>query len=278
MSPSYFLFSVDLEDVRDMVPNGQSYKEAVPQNTLRYLDWLDGQKAKATFFVVGEAAAKYPDLIREVVRRGHEVACHSYHHIHITKLTPEAFEDDTAKCIELLTRLGAREVVGYRAPTFSMVGTSQWAYKILYKHGIRYSSSVLPRKNPLFGWPDFPGEGEFEGVYELPMNTADGLLQVPFGGGVYFRCLPMFMLKGMFGAQFKRDKPVLSYFHPYDIDHEQERFMHPHLNDNHALNSLMFINRKALLGRIETLQAKTGMQIVPYESYLRQHGRMGARA
>src|SRR5687767_4322196 len=83
-----FLFSVDLEDVRDMIPAGSACREAVPENTLRYLDWLETMRASCTFFVVGRTARAYPDLIREILHKGHEVACHSDDHRPLAELGP----------------------------------------------------------------------------------------------------------------------------------------------------------------------------------------------
>ena len=187
----YYLFSVDLEDVRDMIDNGMQYKEAVVSNTFKYLAWLSKHKFKATFFVVGRTAQAFPSLIKEIADSGHEIALHSHNHIHITKLTPEEFKADIAANINAIQKAGIATVKGFRAPTFSLVEKSKWAYKILRSAGIEYSSSVIPNANPLFGWQNFGGEQMVDGVYEIPMNLGNKPFSVPFGGGVYFRVLPV---------------------------------------------------------------------------------------
>ena len=266
---NFFLFSVDLEDVRDFIPNGNKYKEAVPANTIKYLDWLDKVNAKTTFFIVGTVARTYPDLIREIIKRGHETASHTDNHLHLTKQTEDEFRKDCDSFLNTMYSLGATSVKGFRAPTFSMVEQSKWAYKVLNEFGFTYSSSVLPATNPMFGWPEFKGEGYYEGIYELPMNVGSWPFKVPFGGGVYFRFFPTFILKELFRSTFQTNKPVLSYLHPYDVDTEQERFMHPHLNDSKALNWLMYVNRTGVFERMEYLIKNLNASIVRYDEYLK---------
>ena len=86
---SDLLLSIDLEDVRDQLENGDQYREAVPENTHRYLDFLQQKKVTATFFVVGNIARKYPSLISEIIAEGHEIACHSDKHLQLNKQKPE---------------------------------------------------------------------------------------------------------------------------------------------------------------------------------------------
>lgn len=267
-SSNTFLFSIDLEDVRDFIPNGHQYREAVPANTLKYLDWLDKVKSKATFFIVGKTARDYPDLIREIIKRGHETACHTDTHIHLTKQTESEFRKDCENFLTTMYSLGATSVIGFRAPTFSMVESSRWAYAVLHDFGFKYSSSVLPSTNPMFGWPEFKGEGYYDGIYELPMNIGFWPFKVPFGGGVYFRFFPTFILNRLAASTFKRDKAVLSYFHPYDVDVNQERFMHPHLNDSKLLNWLMYNNRSEVFAKAENLMKNQNAKIMRYDQYL----------
>ena len=58
--------------------------------TSRYLELLDDLGVPATFFVLGELAAKHPDLVRDYLRRGHQVAGHGYDHTRFTKLVRSA--------------------------------------------------------------------------------------------------------------------------------------------------------------------------------------------
>jgi polysaccharide deacetylase family protein (PEP-CTERM system associated) len=263
-----YLFSVDVEDARLMVPNGERFVPRVEPMTLRYLDWLDRHKFSATFFVVGDIARRYPDLVREIARRGHELGCHSNQHIPLDQQTPEELRADLDACLAELSACGATKVTGYRAPTFSLTSKTAWAYEILSAAGITYSSSVLPAPNPLYGWPEFGGATRRlpSGVLEIPMTLARvGPLRVPIGGGVYFRALPFPLIARAF-KRSPNDEAVTGYFHPYDIDVDQERYMHAGIKNNPLYHWLMFFNRKSVFDRLDRLIEK-GFRIETYAAY-----------
>jgi polysaccharide deacetylase family protein (PEP-CTERM system associated) len=265
-----FLFSVDLEDVRDGVAGGDRYKDRVVANTLKYLDWLKKNNAACTFFVVGRIAEKYPDLVKEIILAGHELACHSYAHIPVVLQTPDTFRKDLDMNINALLKCGSPEIRGFRAPVYSLTQKSQWAYEILAESGITYSSSVLPAKSPLYGWKEFGQAPKKVGgkILEVPLSLARfGHLNIPFGGGVYFRSLPFGFIRSAFKKSFEGNKPVLGYFHPYDLDTEQEKFMHGGINNNSFFNFLMYYNRKNLLNRLNRL-ADYDITIMTYQNYV----------
>ena len=268
---SKILISVDLEDVRDWVDDGLKYREGVPVNTKKYLEQFSIWGIKATFFTVGAVARRYPQLIREISDAGHELACHGNKHFQVDKLTPETFRQDLKENIKVLENLSGQQVSGFRAPTFSITKKTSWAYDVLSDLGFRYSSSVLPARNPLYGWPEFGRSPRrlASGLWELPitLNPLPGL-SVPIAGGVYFRVMPFFLTKWAVRKKFKNQEPVGTYFHPYDIDLEQERFMHPDLNEKKHLNMLMYIGRNKVLGRLATLNRSYPM--LPYGCYIDQ--------
>jgi len=261
-----YLFSVDLEDVRLSLPDGEKYRPRVEPNTLRYLDWLDTHGFHATFFTVGEVARRYPDLVREIARRGHEVACHSNLHVTLDKQSPEEFRADVSAALEALAACGADHVVGYRAPTFSLTAKTAWAYDVLRDLGFTYSSSVLPAPNPLFGWPEFGSQARRvdAGLLEIPMTlTRVGPMRVPVGGGVYFRILPLPLIAW---AMSRTSEAVTGYFHPYDIDTEQEKFMHADLHGNRLFHHLMYMNRGGVFAKLDKLVAR-GHRVETYAAY-----------
>lgn len=268
---SNLLFSIDLEDVRDQVDDGNKYREGVPHNTHQYLKFLQNRNAHATFFVVGNVARKYPSLINEILSEGHELACHSDEHIQLNKQTPEQFVDDLKRNLDSLYSAGASDVIGYRAPTFSLTAKTQWAYACLRETGLKYSSSVLPAANPLYGWKEFGSEPRFiRGIFEIPITLhAIPFLRVPMAGGVYFRVIP-FMLIGYSARKHIKNRTLITtYLHPYDIDTEQERFMHPDLDDKKHLNYLMYVNRSGVfskLGRLADL-----CKPISYQEYYIDH-------
>lgn len=269
MDKGILLFSVDLEDVRDGVENGDRYQERVPVNTERYLDFLRKHKIKGTFFIVGNLARQYPALVKSIAGEGHEIACHSNAHVQLTKQSPESFRRDINDNLEALYRAGAENIIGFRAPTFSLTSKTAWAYDILGDLGFQYSSSVLPARNPLYGWPDFGGQPKQMGdsLWEIPitLHSLPGL-NTPVAGGVYFRIIPFFLIRFSVKRHVRENRPILTYLHPYDIDEEQERFMHPDLSDNKLLNYLMYVNRSKVFARLEGLRKLCGF--TSYQDYV----------
>ncbi len=267
-----YLFSIDLEDVRLLIPDGKRYNERVVQNTLIYLEWLSKHGFKCTFFVVGNVAEIYPDLIQLINNQGHEIACHTHNHITLDKQSPEEFRKDIERNIEALIKAGAKMPKGFRAPVFSLTEKTKWAFKILSDLGFLYSSSVLPAKNPLYGWESFGMWPQIinDQILEVPM-TLDriGPLNIPFAGGIYFRVLPEFIIRKKFLKISKKHLPVLGYFHPYDIDVEQERFMHPGIKNNQVYNFLMYYNRHNVLKRLDKI-INEGFTIIPYQDYIKE--------
>ena len=267
--PKTYLFSIDLEDVRRDVENGHQYRDAVVSNTLIYLEWLKKHQSHCTFFTVGEIARDYPDLIKEITSQGHEIACHSMHHIPLDKLGEQQFEKDLNENIEALSKAGASGIKGFRAPVFSLTDKTKWAYPILKKCGITYSSSVLSAPSPLYGWPGFgTDQKEMDGVWEMPVNlTSLGPKKIPFAGGVYFRILPWFLIK----KAFNHCQEVIGYFHPYDLDIHQEKFLHAGINGSSLFNFLMYYNRKKVISRLDKLM-QNGWEIKTYKHYLKEQG------
>jgi polysaccharide deacetylase family protein (PEP-CTERM system associated) len=272
MKTKTFLFSVDLEDIRFRMDRGEQYQERVRANVNRYLNWLERHHFKATFFTVGDIAEKYPEIIREIAEKGHEIGCHTLNHIPLDEQTPESFKKDISANIELLLKAGAKEVTGFRAPVFSLTDKTAWAYEVLKQAGIKYSSSVLPAPNPLYGWPGFGMEPRKMdgGIWEIPMTLHQfGTMKIPFGGGVYFRVLPYFLIKRAFMQTAKKQVPVIGYFHPYDIDTQQERFMHPGINNSRFYNYLMYYNRESVFERLDKLVSE-GFRVETYDRFVKE--------
>src|SRR5262249_6414345 len=145
-------FTLDLEDHRPSDDAELRY----PMVMRRVLDWLEARKVRGTVFVVGEVADAQPDVVRDVARRGHEIALHCWRHVPLTELDPQTCRAETAKAKALLEEVTGQSVLGYRAPTFSLVPSTVWAVDELHDLGFTYSSSILAGRNPLFGWPGAP--------------------------------------------------------------------------------------------------------------------------
>src|SRR5262245_60683296 len=124
---SAYLFSVDLEDPRDTVRDGQRYPDRVPHNTERLLAFLQQYRVSTTFFVVGHIARRHPQLIRSIVAAGHEVACHTTGHIPLTEQTAATLRADLQENIALVRAAGACDVTGLRAQVFWCAQKTQLA-------------------------------------------------------------------------------------------------------------------------------------------------------
>ncbi|MEI8201956.1 MAG: polysaccharide deacetylase family protein [Bacteroidota bacterium] len=256
MNPTkHYLLSIDLEDVRFRMKNGNQLPERLTDNVMQYLDFFEKQHAKVTFFTVGDVAIHNPELIKEITKKGHEIACHSLNHQHIDEHTPESFYRDVSECKEILLKAGASDVIGYRAPRFSLTSQTQWAYAQLAKAGFSYSSSVLPAKNPLYGWEGFGiNIMKRDEILEIPISIfpEQARFSLPFAGGVYFRALPFWMIQYFFKKHFQKQNFCTGYFHPYDIDDQVEHFRFPEIK-NALFHLLLYYNRSNTLHRLEKI-------------------------
>jgi polysaccharide deacetylase family protein (PEP-CTERM system associated) len=201
--------------------------ESVVTNTRFLLDLLASKRARATFFVLGTVAQEYPELVREIARRGHEVASHGYRHRLAYELTPEEFEEDLSRSLELIESASGSRVIGYRAGYFSITHASLWAFDILARYGIVYDSSVFPIRRRLYGIPDAPRfahlvKGVRGGaVWEIPPSTVRlAGRNWPVAGGGYLRLFPYPLICRGIRRVHREGEPGVVYLHPYEIDPE----------------------------------------------------------
>jgi polysaccharide deacetylase family protein (PEP-CTERM system associated) len=202
----------------------------VENNTRNILDLFAKNGIKATFFTLGWVAERYPDLIRRIVREGHELACHGYEHIRVTEQTPEQFRQDIIKAKKLLEDIAGAEVKGYRAASYSInKANQQWAHEILSEAGFHYSSSVYPVKHDLYGIPDAPRFAYHplvnQSLLEIPITTIPVYQKnIPCGGGGFFRFYPYgFSRWAIRRINQKEKQSAIFYFHPWEIDPGQPR-------------------------------------------------------
>ena len=233
ITPSRFALSVDVEDYFqvwafcDVVARHtwDGFASRVGDNTRRCLDLFDRHKAKATFFTLGWVAERDPELVREIVARGHELASHGYDHTKVTAQTREEFLADVKKTKALLEDLSGAEVKGYRAAGFSIGKETPWAHDALAEAGHVYSSSTHPIAHDHYGDPHGPqAPYETAGLIEAPVATA-----MLFGkrfsaaGGGWFRAAPYALSKTLLSKAASHGGPVIFYFHPWEIDPGQPR-------------------------------------------------------
>ena len=199
----------------------------VERNIHVILDMLAKHDTKATFFTLGWIAERYPDLIRQIVAQGHELASHGYGHERASDMTEDAFFADIQLAKVILEDLSGAEVQGYRAPSFSIGTGNLWAFDCLARAGYRYSSSIYPIAHDHYGMPDSP-RFAYEvrpGLLEIPVTTLRAFgRNFPSSGGGYFRLLPYPLSRWMLGRVNAADQEAgIFYFHPWEIDVDQPR-------------------------------------------------------
>jgi polysaccharide deacetylase family protein (PEP-CTERM system associated) len=202
----------------------------VEANTLKLLDILAAADVRATFFVLGWVAERWPHLVAEIARRGHEVACHGFAHRLAYRLGPQRFRDDVRRARDLLEDTLGERVRGFRAASYSIVPSTPWALDVLIDLGFEYDSSIFPIRHDIYGYPGFSRvpvrvrrpAGE---ILEIPPSTLRLLKRNwPVAGGGYFRLLPYAVTRHALRHLNRREGiAALVYVHPWELDPEQPR-------------------------------------------------------
>jgi len=199
----------------------------VERNVGRLLEILAAHDTKATFFTLGWIAERYPELIRRIVREGHELASHGYGHQRASDLSEAEFFDDISRAKGILEDIGGCAVAGYRAPSFSIGTANLWAFDCLSRAGYRYSSSIYPIRHDHYGMPDAPrfAYRVKPELLEVPITTLRVFRRnLPSSGGGYFRLLPYPVSRWMIKRVHEVDQQAaIFYCHPWEFDVGQPR-------------------------------------------------------
>ena len=190
----------------------------------RILDIFEQNHSTATFFILGWIAEKYPNLVKDIQKHGHEIATHGYAHKLIYNQTMHEFDTDIYKAKSILENITGQNIIGYRAPGFSITPKTEWAFDVLARHGIKYDSSIFPCKrfhgyhNKFNKEPIIVKTGNFE-IIEFPQTVVDfGIFKLSCFGGGYFRLFPKTIFLMMAKIIKKSDRPLIFYIHPRDLD------------------------------------------------------------
>lgn len=230
--------TVDVEDFfhvsafESIIPPDRwdDYQPRVDTNTRRLMDLFARKGVKSTFFILGWVAERYPQLIKDIHAAGHEIASHGYAHRRASEQDRDEFFADVKRSKDHLEDLLGEPVTGYRAPSFSIGYSNEWAFQVLKELGFKYSSSTYPVKHDLYGTPDWPrfAYKRPEDIIEIPIPTLKLMgKQVPIGGGGYFRLYPYAVTQNLVAKYLNKEKqPYSFYFHPWEIDPEQPRLNH----------------------------------------------------
>jgi len=271
------ILSVDVEDYfqveafadRVSRESWPGYPSRVEANTMKVLDLFDECTVKGTFFTLGWAAERCPAMVREIVSRGHEIAVHSYWHRLIYKLSPEEFRQDTRRAKDVVEQAAGRAAWGYRAPSYSITRQSLWALDVLAECGFRYDSSIFPVRHDFYGIPDAPRtpfrlSTPSGSLLEFPITTfrLGAGPNWPVAGGGYLRIFPFLYTRLGIGRAVREKVPVITYFHPWEVDPEQPRM------EGRALSQFRhYTNLDGMTGRIRQLCGLIDYE--PFEAALR---------
>lgn len=234
-------FTVDVEEYFQVVAlspwapfdRWEGFESRVEGTVDRLLGLMDSHGAGGTFFTVGWLAERHPLLIKRIAAAGHEIASHTYDHVRITHQTPQAFRESVRRTKGLLEDLTGTSVVGFRAPSFSIVRGTEWALDLLIEEGHRYDSSLFPVSRRGYGyvgggrdpyWIDRPAGR----IAEIPPATWRVAGQtLPAAGGAYFRLLPYGLVRAALRSAASRGVPGTFYIHPWEWDPGQPRLPVP---------------------------------------------------
>jgi len=193
-------------------------------------------ESKATFFVLGSIGEDYPDVVRAIASEGHDVACHGYSHQLAYQQTIEEFKADVKKSVDILEKLTGTSIIGYRAPSWSIVEKNFHYLEVLEELGMKYDASIFPVKTFLYGIPTAPTEihkpkvnGRELNLYEVPMSVMSLWgKNMGYSGGFYFRFFPKWLIKSAIRSANRQGQSSIIYLHPREIDATEQRLSLPY--------------------------------------------------
>ncbi len=221
-----------VENLREAIsPQAWTYCERrLSFNIREILELLQEKNVRATFFVLGWIAEHFPEVIKAIQARGHEIATHGYSHSLVFTQSEMEFREDVKRSIEVLEGVSGQQVLGYRAPSFSINPRCLWAFEVLSDLGIKYDSSIFPIRHPEYGMPSAPRFASTiklnngKELKEFPLSTARVFgLNLPVAGGAYLRIFPYWYNSWGIRSLNSRGRAAVVYFHPWEIDPDQPR-------------------------------------------------------
>ncbi|MFV0389609.1 MAG: XrtA system polysaccharide deacetylase [Pyrinomonadaceae bacterium] len=229
--------TIDFEDWYQglEIPHSQwgEFEDRILRVGKKLLEILEESDTKATFFVLGYIAEQHPEIIKEIKAAGHEIGTHGFSHSLIYNQTPEVFREEMTRAVNFLEDLISDEIIGHRAPFFSITKESLWALDILGELGITYDSSIFPVLNYRYGIADAPRfpydiEREKYRIKEFPVSTLKFPgITLPIAGGAYFRIYPYHLSKQFLRAVNRTGNPFTFYLHPWELDPDHPKIKLP---------------------------------------------------
>ncbi len=246
-------------DVEDLRPSNH-FEDRSKLMAEKVLDLFDQMSIRATIFIVGDLAQKHPEIIEKAVKDGHEIGLHSHKHIPLELLNPDEFERELTAAKTLLQGISGQKIDGFRAPTMSLTHKTRWAIPILQRVGFNYSSSVLPAKNPLYGWDGLPRHPFrwLDSVIEFPCPVTNILgFTIPYLGGAYFRLFPSVVRK-MGVRRSSSEEALWTYCHPWEFDPEEKYYQLE--NVGRVTSRIAWIGRKGMENKMRDFLKEASSQ------------------
>ena len=214
------------------IKNWHNLPSRVEQSTYKLLDCFDQNQSKGTFFVLAYCAKRYPNLIKEIKKRGHEIASHGYAHKIAYLQSEKQFSRDIRRSKQIIEDITGESIKGYRAPNFSITEKNKWAYECLINSGYIYDSSLNPVAHSRYGNTHRKTTPEII-VYDskkliiLPLTTytLTNKIRIPIAGGAYWRLLPKSLIIRLLKSNTSHTSLApICYLHPWEVDPEQPYF------------------------------------------------------
>lgn len=204
----------------DSIVSSSGNDERLESNLTRILDLCHRHQARATFFILGQTAERYPSVVLRILKADHEIASHGYEHALIYERTRDWFRSDLRKSLAILEGLTGQKILGYRAPSWSVFQHLNWFFEELKNHGLVYDSSLFPARTFLYGERDAPRFPQaIQGLVEIPASTFSWAgLRIPFSSGFFFRIFPLVFIRVGMRALQRKGQPAMVCLHPREID------------------------------------------------------------
>lgn len=209
------------------------------------LSLFEKYNVTTTFFVLGDVAERYPEVVEKIYEKGHEIGSHAYSHEPLYRLTKEEVENEIKLTNNAIYKITKEKPKGFRAPHASITNENKWVFKILKKHSFVYDSSIFPVKTNLYGLPSaplgpyFPSSEDItkndpnEKILEIPISAirivklGKHSVNLPVGGGFYLRTYPLWFIERAIKKITQEGRPFIAYVHPWEFYDELPRLNVP---------------------------------------------------
>ena len=238
------------------------FEDRMERATDLALDLCADVGAKGTWFCLADQAKRHPALLRRIVSNGHRVGLHGLTHQRAFAQDRAAFRQSLVSGKALIEDLSGAQVLGFRAPEWSLRNEAIEYWQELPALGFTFDSSRAPLK--VLGDPAWPRRPYrlADDLWELPPPVLGlGPVTVPLWGWT-MRLLPRFMLSAELKALLAEDAGTPLVLHPWELDEGQPLL--PQASLGHR-----FAHRAGLRGYGPRLRKLwSGLQLVSLESWI----------